>query len=192
MSTSPRSAPPPSIWQAALDEREAAQRLALRRARPAAQPAPRVGHVLQRALGERLAGAAPAADSLAARWPEIVGPRLAAVTQPVEVKRGKGGAVLVVRAPSAAAPMIQHAAASILDRATLAAGAKVTSLRIVQTAGPAADAAGSAAGRPGPRPLGAAELERLAEDLAPVASPAVRQALAELGEAVLAWRSPRR
>ena len=91
---------------------------------------------LQKALRPILKEAGPAPETLKSRWAEIVGLRLAAITEPVRVARTKGGSVLHLRAPSAAAPIIQHSKEHILERVNLASGSKITSLKIIQTAPP--------------------------------------------------------
>src|SRR5262249_47225563 len=149
---------------------------------PAPRLPPSVDVALRKALAPLLKLAGPAAGALAARWPEIVGPKLAQLTEPVEVKAGRGGGTLIIRAPSAAAPMIQHAQGHILERVSLASGSKVKALKIVQTAYREA-----AKLKPLPRALSSEEKTKLTRSLAEVEEPAVRRALAGLGEAVMAW-----
>lgn len=168
------------------DERAALARLAEVRATPPARPMPAMDKALRRALAPILKEAGPAPSTLAARWEEIVGPRLAAVTEPLRVAPGKNGATLHLRAPSAAAPMIQHAAEHIMEKVALATGAKIKALKVVQTSAPASRAA-----RPvkPPRLLTPEERLELDRSLAPIQTPAIRDALERLGEAVLVWRS---
>src|SRR5690606_5861663 len=123
-------------WEAREKEREAERRLAAVHAVPVYRPAKPMGVALNRALRPILKDAGPAPETLKSRWSEIVGLKLAAVTEPVRVSRGKGGGVLHLRAPSAAAPIIQHAKDHILERVNLASGSKIKSLKIVQTAPP--------------------------------------------------------
>jgi hypothetical protein len=166
------------------EERAAAARLAETRAMPVYRVGRPLGFAVSRALAPILKKAGPARDTLASRWPEIVGARLAAVSSPVRVSKGKTGGVLHLRAPSAAAPMIQHAAEHILERVNLASGSKIRSIKIVHTAAPAHILARRT------RPLTPAEREALVRRLAPVRNPAVRDALAELGEAILGSGGP--
>lgn len=166
-------------WDKWERERQAEARLAETHAVPVYRPARPMGVALARALRPLLKEAGPAPETLQSRWPEIVGLRLAAVTQPVRVARGKGGAVLHLRVPSAAAPIVQHAKDHILERVNLASGSKITSLKIVQTAPP------KQLSLVIPRPLTPEQREALVKRLAPVRNTAVRNALAQLGEAVL-------
>jgi len=178
----------PKDWKALMEEEAAAARLAMRRAKPIPPPPRSMGAAVTRALAPILKQAGPAPATLAERWAEIVGPRLAKVTEPIKVTRSKSGSTIVVRAPSAAAPVILHAQKDILERVSLATGANVTALRIVHT-----EAAATAKDvRDQPRALSGAErlaIRKAAEEKAQ--SPALRDALAALGEAVAAWRKPR-
>jgi hypothetical protein len=123
-------------WNEREKEREAEARLAVTHAIPVFRAARPMGVALTRALRPLLKEAGPAPETLQSRWPEIVGLRLAAVTQPVRVARAKGGNVLHLRVPSAAAPIVQHAQDHIIERVNLASGSKIASLKIVQTAPP--------------------------------------------------------
>ncbi len=173
----------PVDWRKEEEERAALQRLAQTRAIPPYRTPRALGHMIVRSLKPFLKGGTPASDRLASRWAEIVGERLAKVSAPVRVSRGKTGGVLHLRAPSAAAPMIQHAAEHILERVNLASGSKVKTIRIIHTAAPANVLA------PRPKPLSPAEREALVRSLALVHTPAVRNALEELGTAILTRRA---
>ncbi|HVY89825.1 MAG TPA: DciA family protein [Hyphomonadaceae bacterium] len=161
-------------------EKAAEARLAEVRAVPVYRPARPMGVAVSRALRPILKQAGPAPETLASRWSEIVGIRLAGMSTPLRVAKGKSGGVLHIRAPSAAAPILMHAAAHIIDRVNLASGSTIKSLKIVHTAPPAVPPHMAA------RPLSAHEREDLVRRLAPVRTPDIRNALAELGEAVLA------
>jgi hypothetical protein len=167
-------------WRKQEEEAAALARLAEVRATPAIRRHARpFGHALARALAPILKQAGPSPDTLASRWPEIVGQRLAAVTSPIRVSKGKAGGVLHLRATSAAAAMIQHAQDHIMERVNLASGSKIKSIRIVQTSAPLKVAARR------PRSLGPQEREELVRSLTPLRSSSLRNALAELGESIL-------
>jgi hypothetical protein len=138
---------------------------------------------LRKALAPLLKEAGPATSSLASRWPEIVGEKLAKVTEPLRVQSSKTGAILHIRAPSAAAPMLQHAAEHIMAKVSLATGAKVKSIKIVQTAAAAAPVSRKAAARL----LTAEERTQLQTGLSAVQTSPIRSALERLGEAVITW-----
>lgn len=165
-----------------MKEQHALQRLAETRAVPVRRTSRPFGYAILKALAPVLKEAGPAPETLANRWAEIVGPRLAAVSEPLRVARTKAGGVLHLRAPSAAAPMIQHAAEHILQKVNLASGSNLKSIRIVHTAGAAKPALTIR------RDLTPAEREELTSNLAPVSSPAIRNALAALGEAMMTMR----
>jgi hypothetical protein len=166
-------------WDAREKERAAEERLAATHAVPVYRPAKPMGFALQKALRPILKEAGPAPETLKSRWAEIVGLRLAAVTEPVRVSRAKGGGVLHLRAPSAAAPIIQHSKEHILARVNLASGSKITALKIIQTAPPKQLALVV------PRPLTPEQRASMVRQLAPVKDMGLRGALAGLGEAVL-------
>ena len=173
-----------SDWRKEKEEAAALARLAETRAIPVYRGPRTLGHTVFRSLTPILKESAPASSSLASRWPEIVGERLAKLTTLIRISRGKAGGVLHLRAQSAAAPVIQHAREHILERVNLAAGTKVPirEIRIVQTAAPADVAA------PRPRSLSPAEREALIRSLALVQTQAVRSALEELGKAIMTRR----
>ena len=175
-------------WRKQEEEAAALARLAEVRAVPAWRNARPFGHALAKELAPILKQAGPSPDTLASRWTEIVGQRLASVTSPVRVSRGKAGAVLHLRATSAAAPMIQHAQEHIMERVNLASGSKIKSIRIVQTTAPLKVTANR------PRSLAPAEREALVRSLSPLRSQPLRAALAELGESVITSpnRTPRK
>jgi hypothetical protein len=166
-------------WDEREKEQEAERRLAETHAVPVYRPAKPMGVAVQKALRPILKDAGPAPETLKSRWPEIVGLKLAAVTEPVRVARGKGGNVLHLRAPSAAAPIIAHSKEHILERVNLASGSKIKALKIIQTAPPKQLSVVV------PRPLSPQQREALVKSLAPVKTQGLRSALASLGEAVL-------
>src|SRR5262245_58226097 len=106
-------------WIIQEAEEAARARLAEVRAVPAFRGPRPFGNAVARALAPIIKDAGPAPTTLASRWAEIVGQRIAAVTTPVRVARAKGGNVLNLRVTSAAAPMIQHAAEHIMERVNL-------------------------------------------------------------------------
>lgn len=166
-------------WEQREKEREAEARLAEVRTVPVYRPARPMSFALNRALRPILKDAGPAPETLKSRWSEIVGLKLAAVTEPLRVAKAKGGSVLHLRAPSAAAPIIQHAKDHIIQRVNLASGSKITAIKIVQTAAPKQLALVI------PKPLTPEQRAEMVRSLSPVKDNAVRKALGGLGEAVL-------
>jgi len=77
------------------------------------------GQLLRRTLAEAAARRGFAEPEVLLRWPEIVGAHLAGLCRPVRISYGaeRGmGATLVVSAPGARAPEVEHMAPAILER----------------------------------------------------------------------------
>jgi hypothetical protein len=175
-------------------ESEAREILARRRTRPPPRPAPRAGQALNktlRALDEKYGRGA---DALEARWKEIVGERLARVTQPQKLTKGRGnaGGTLELRVAGSAALLIQHQSAEIIERVNLFLGkGAVEKLRIAQ--GPVrglsdSPAAPRRAQAPTPLP---AEQEAALEKSVIDAPSGLQQALIRLGRQVMRRRQDR-
>jgi len=171
-------------WQEKREELAARQVVLETKARPMGVTPP-FARALQKAMQPIIKVAGPSPGTLAAQWPEIVGQRLAAITHPIRVQPAKGGATLHIRAPSAAAPLIQHAQAGILQKVRLATGYDIVKIKIDQTAG--------APPKPKAPPPKLTDEQRaeLTESLANVQTKPLSSALARLGEAVLAQPAPR-
>lgn len=169
-------------------ESEARQILAQRRTRPAPRPAPPVGRSLAPLIRELDKKFGRGAEALQPRWREIVGDRLARVTEPVKLTRARAnaGGVLELRVAGAAALLVQHQSAEIIARVNLFLGdGAVEKLRISQ--GPVrglVDPASPVRRRSVARPLDAAAEAELARsvDRAPEG---LKAALMKLGRAVL-------
>lgn len=171
-------------WKRKITEQAAIARLESVRTKKLWTPASPLHKAMHKAIAPLIREYGPAAGTLAARWPEIVGERIAKICEPVRLAPSKTGHTLYLRAPSAASTLIQHAADTIIDRVALATGAKIKSIKIVQTAAPKKAAANPAARSR--RDITIQERQEIVNALANINSPVVRNALAELGEAVLA------
>jgi hypothetical protein len=128
------------------------------------------------------------ASALEPRWREIVGERLARVTRPQKLTKGRGGAggTLELRVAGPAALLVQHQSEDILQRVNLFLGAgSVEKLRIAQ--GPVKPLTDAAAARPRkatPAPLPAAAEAELRAAIGE-APDALKGPLERLGRAVL-------
>lgn len=175
-------------------ESETREILSRRRTRPAPRPLPPAGRALAPLIKELDQKFGRGAGALEPRWREIVGDRLACVTRPQKLTKGRAGpngeklgGTLELRVAGPAALLVQHQSADILARVNLFLGpGAVDRLRIAQ--GPVKPPAAPAAStRGGPRridpPDAAAEAD-LARSLEP-APDALKAALARLGRAVL-------
>jgi hypothetical protein len=169
---------------------EALRILGTKRTRPARRGPPPLARAVRpflKQLDERF-GSGPGA--LQARWREIAGDRLAAVSEPVKVTRPRGGGagILELRVQGPSATLVQHQAPEILGRVNLFLGAgSVDRLRIVQ--GPVRPAAAAptpaqtAKARQRQTPLDAGAEARLKAEVGE-APEGLREALLKLGRAV--------
>ena len=162
--------------------------LSRRRTRPAPRPAPQAGRALQGLIKELDAKFGRGAQALEPRWREIVGDRLARVTRPQKLTKGRGGAggTLELRVAGPAALLVQHQSEDILARVNLFLGAgSVDKLRIAQgPVKPPSDIAAPPNRRPAAQPLAAHDEAalRAAVDSAPEV---LKGPLERLGRAVL-------
>jgi len=162
--------------------------LSRRRTRPAPRPAPKAGRALQGLIKELDAKFGRGASALEPRWTEIVGERLARVTRPQKLSKGRGGAggTLELRVAGPAALLVQHQSDDILQRVNLFLGpGSVEKLRIAQ--GPVKPPVGLASPvrpRSAARPLPARQEAELKASVADAPGP-LKGPLERLGRAVL-------
>lgn len=165
-----------------------------------ARPKPLADYV-EPCIGRAIAAQGFTGADIVVSWPDIVGERLGAVSQPIKVewpRRPKGErnlegerdappqpATLVVRVEGAFALEMQHLAPLLMERVNAVYGWRCIG-RIVLKQGPVR--------RPGPklpeRHIGEAESRRVADATAPVADDPLRAALQRLGTAVLSIEIP--
>jgi len=162
--------------------------LSRKRTRPVPRCAPKAGRALQGLIKELDAKFGRGASALEPRWREIVGDRLARVTRPQKLTRGRSGAggTLELRVAGPAALLVQHQSEDILARVNLFLGAgSVDKLRIAQ--GPVkqpSDIAAVPNRRPAAQPLSAHDEAALKADVAS-APDSLKGPLERLGRAVL-------
>ncbi|MDO1560351.1 DciA family protein [Brevundimonas sp. 2R-24] len=167
-------------------EAEAAEILQRRRTLPQRRPAPRAGRALAKLIRTLDGRFGQGVSGLEARWLEILGDApLANVCRPERLMKSKsGGATLELRVVGAAAGLVQHRSAEIIERVNLFLGAgAVDRLRIVQ--GPVKPLAAKTAPPRRKPPLDAgaeAELTRATET---VPDEPLREALLRLGRGAL-------
>ncbi|WP_439471700.1 DUF721 domain-containing protein [Brevundimonas sp.] len=177
-------------------EDEAREILSRSRTRPAPRPAPRAGRALQGLIKELDAKLGRGAGALEPRWREIVGERLARVTRPQKLTKGRAGAggTLELRVAGPAALLVQHQSEEILQRVNLFLGpGAVEKLRIAQgPVKPLADAPAAPKRKAVAPPLPAHQEAELKASVAD-APEELRGMLEKLGRAVLGDRDhPRR
>lgn len=160
-----------------------------RRTQPMRRPPPPAGRALTKYVKQIEDRFGQGPHALHARWPEIVGERLARVSEPVRLVRARaGGATLEVRVAGPVAALVLHQSEDILARVNLLLGAKTaaTKLRIVQgpVQSPAAKAPAPALGRHrGSPPLDAAVERQLAASVEG-ADERLKASLLKLGRAI--------
>jgi len=162
--------------------------LSRRRTRPAPRPAPRAGRALQKLIHDLDERFGRGASALEPRWREIVGDRLARVTRPQKLTKGRGGqgGTLELRVAGPAALLVQHQSEEILQRVNLFLGAgAVERLRIAQgPVKPLPDLPAVPSRKAARPPLPAAAEAELKASLTS-ASDALRGPLERLGRAIL-------
>lgn len=145
-----------------------------------------LGELLRRTLNETFARQGFASTELVTRWQEIVGPEIAAHSEPEKIQwpRPVGDAlpepgILVLRVEGPTAVEVQHLSRIILDRVNRFFGWQaVADLRLRQA--PLARRAAP----PAPLPPDPAATARMAATLGDIEDEDLRQALARLGAAV--------
>lgn len=159
-----------------------------------ARPKPLADYV-EPCIGRAIAAQGFTGADIVVSWPDVVGERLGAVSQPIKVewpRRARGErdappqpATLVVRVEGAFALELQHLAPLLMERVNAVYGWRCIG-RIVLKQGPLR--------RPSPKPperrIGEAESRRVADATAPVADESLRSALQRLGTAVLSTEGP--
>lgn len=168
-------------------EAVAARFLEARRGRPMAAGPPSLARLLARHVQTKTnpkerGAAGIGIASLAARWTEIVGPRLAEVSRPDALR----GEVLTLRVLPSAAPILAMRQTEILGHVRLAGLATVSRLKLVQAPlnRPGRGDSGGAAPAARVRPLDAAEVEALEVELERVGDRKLRAALRRLAKGV--------
>ena len=144
---------------------------------------PHVSRVLGRITGRTMNRRGFSDNRMLENWSVIVGPQLAAMSQPVRLSRRKSGrdgeetagGVLTVKAEGAIALEIQHLAPQIIDRLNSYYGyAAIARLNIVQ---------GTVTVTPSPLsppPIKDEEISALADDFDEIETPRLKRALASL------------
>ena len=155
-----------------------------------------LGELIDACLGPALAAQGFAASDVIVAWPEIVGERLAAFTQPVRIEWPRGAAArdrdtrpepaaLVVRVESAFALEMQHVAPVVIERVNTYYGWRCIG-RLVLKQGPVRKPAPPQASAP---TLSQDDQRRVIEAVQKVDEDALRDALQRLGQAVMGGRT---
>ena len=143
------------------------------------------GSILRRATANALRRRGFGEGEVIARWADIVGPELAALTAPEKLQQRRGdlaGAVLHIRVAGAAAVELQHKAPMVLERINGFYGYRaVDRLKLVQGPLPVPEVVS----RPVKRAVTGAESAAIKSRASGTKSETLRQALERLGTSIL-------
>ncbi len=151
--------------------------------------------MLSRVTGAALRKRGFAESAVVTNWAEIVGPELAADTQPQKLvfprgghsggpRGGRSGGTLHVRVVGALATELQHLEPLVIERINTYFGYQAV-VRLALVQGPLPPGRDAAHGPP-QAPLDAAEESAIANTVADIADDSLRRALAGLGRSVKA------
>ncbi|WP_297802550.1 DciA family protein [uncultured Brevundimonas sp.] len=170
-------------------EEETLRILSERRTKRTLRPPPLASQKLQKFIRELDQKFGRDANSLEPRWAEIVGERIARVSNPMRIIKGKGnaGGVLELKVVGPAALLVQHQQEEIINQVNLYLGSKtVEKIRIQQGPVKALTSAAKPKSRTRPPlppipPAAEAELEQSVAHL----PEHLRKALTKLGKAAI-------
>jgi hypothetical protein len=161
----------------------------MRRPRPLARP---LAEFLDVCLSPSLAAQGFATSDIIMAWPDIVGGRLAAFTQPLKIEWKRKGphadpearpdpAILVIRVESAFALELQHLAPTVIDRVNTYYGWRCIG-KLVLKQGPVRRVEKK---RPTAPVLTPADREKVGKAVQPIEEEALKAALDRLGQAIV-------
>jgi hypothetical protein len=161
----------------------------MRRPRPLARP---LAEFLDVCLSPSLAAQGFATSDIIMAWPDIVGGRLAAFTQPLKIEWKRKGphadpearpdpATLVIRVESAFALELQHLAPTVIDRVNTYYGWRCIG-KLVLKQGPVRRVEKK---RPTAPVLTPADREKVGKAVQPIEEEALKAALDRLGQAIV-------
>ena len=150
-----------------------------------------MGETVAKVTGPIMSKQGFASGAIVTEWSAIVGEHMAARSIPEKVihsrEKGVGGVLRLCVASGGVATELQHLAPLLLDRINTYFGySAITRLQFVHRPLPRA----TAPRPPRPRPLTPEEEQRLAESLAGIEDPKLRQSLEGLGRAILGRETP--
>jgi hypothetical protein len=165
----------------------------MRRPRPLARP---LAEFLDACLSPSLAAQGFATSDVIMAWPDIVGERLAAFTQPLKIEWKRKSphadpearpdpATLVIRVESAFALELQHLAPTVIDRVNTYYGWRCIG-KLVLKQGPVRRVEKK---RPVTPPLTTADREKVDAALRSIEEDSLKAALDRLGQAIVGSRS---
>jgi hypothetical protein len=161
----------------------------MRRPRPLARP---LAEFLDVCLSPSLAAQGFATSDVIMAWPDIVGERLAAFTQPLKIEWKRKSphsdpdtrpdpATLVIRVESAFALELQHLAPTVIDRVNTYYGWRCIG-KLVLKQGPVRRVEKK---RPAARPLSPADRQKIGTAVGAIKEESLKAALDRLGQAIV-------
>lgn len=165
----------------------------MRHQRPLARP---LAEFLDVCLSPSLAAQGFASADIIMAWPDIVGERLAAFTQPLKIEWKRKSphadpearpdpATLVVRVESAFALELQHLAPTVIERVNTYYGWRCVG-KLVLKQGPVRRTVKK---KPAPPSISSADREKIGKALDPIEEERLKGALDRLGQAIVSSRS---
>lgn len=175
----PSPPPPPIFTKPSLDpltETLATGWLTSRRGKPQWSGPPSLAKLANRILPQNERSGGVGVAQLQARWSEIVGEKIATISQPDLIK----GETLVIKVAAAAAPLLVMRSDEIIGLVRLAGAAKIKKLTFIRA--PIVKATATKAIKT-KRPLNAQEQRELDRKLQSVTEPDLKAALRRLADA---------
>lgn len=151
--------------------------LGAKRGKPLWVGPPSLARLATKILPEKERSGGVGIAQLQARWSEIVGEKIATISQPDIIK----GETLVIKVVAAAGPMMAMRSVEIIGLVRLAGSSKIKKLSFVRA--PLSKPSAKTALRPTKRPLNASEQRELDQQLARVETPELAAALKRLADA---------
>ncbi len=123
-------------------------------------------------------------QELKMRWPQIAGPRLAAVSTPARLSGTPNAQTLLIHTKGSAAMLVEAGSAQLLERINLiVGGGRVTKIRTRQ--GPIRSKTQHRPAPPATTQCTPEQLAKLDQQLADIEDPALKEALRNLGLGIL-------
>jgi hypothetical protein len=153
--------------------------LGVRRGKPMRSGPPSLAQTVRALLPDAVRKAGPGVRELQVRWSDIVGEKLASVSEPDAIK----GESLVLKVAAAAAPLLQMRANEILGLVRLAGFDRVKKLSLIRAPLIRSNLAKEASARTRAQPLDAQARRQIESELESVQDEKLKQALLNLAEA---------
>lgn len=182
MASSPSSTPPRPRHE--LSEAEALRRLFSHRAVPVKAPGNRLSGSIRKVTRSLLKEEGPGIELLKQRWNDLAGERLAKISEPTRLTKGKAGKILHLDILPAAAPLFQHQGESLRRKISVLIGGDLAVIKLNQTGMPTK----TGETRIGTRILTLEERRELEAQFMDVQNTQLKAALMKFGSSFIAQR----